>query len=43
MLVKVERFDQPGLVVRVDFVKAMVLVKVGIGQWEVGLGEVMPG
>jgi DNA mismatch repair protein MutS2 len=42
-MVKVERFDQPGQVVRVDFAKGMVLVKAGIGQWEVGLGEVMPG
>jgi DNA mismatch repair protein MutS2 len=43
MMVKVDRFDQPGHVVRVDFAKGMVLVKAGIGQWEVGLAEVMPG
>jgi DNA mismatch repair protein MutS2 len=41
-LVKIERLDQPGHVVRVDFVKGLVMVKAGIGQWEVSLGEVLP-
>jgi hypothetical protein len=28
--------------VRVDFKKNIVVVSVGIGQWEVGLDEVLP-
>jgi DNA mismatch repair protein MutS2 len=41
-MVKVERFDEPGQVVRVDLVKGVAMIKAGIGQWEVGLGEVFP-
>jgi DNA mismatch repair protein MutS2 len=40
--VRVARFDQPGRVVRVDHVKQLALVSVGLGQWEVPLAEVFP-
>lgn len=40
--VRVERFDQPGRVVRIDRVKAIAVVSVGLGQWEVPLDEVFP-
>jgi DNA mismatch repair protein MutS2 len=40
--VRVARFDQPGRVVRVDHVKGLALVSVGLGQWEVPLDEVFP-
>jgi DNA mismatch repair protein MutS2 len=40
--VRVGRFDQPGRVVRVDHAKALAVVSVGLGQWEVPLDEVFP-
>ncbi len=40
--VKVPRFDKPGLVVRVDHKKNLVVVSVGLGQWEFPLDEVIP-
>jgi len=40
--VHVERFGAEGRVIRVDQKKGTVLVSVGIGQWEVGLNEVLP-
>jgi len=40
--VRVERFDKPGRVVRVDYKKNVALVSVGLGQWEVPLDEVFP-
>jgi DNA mismatch repair protein MutS2 len=40
--VRVARFDQPGRVVRVDRVKGLAVVSVGLGQWEVPLDEVFP-
>lgn len=40
--VRIERFDQPGRVVRVDHKRNVALVSVGLGQWEVPLGEVFP-
>jgi DNA mismatch repair protein MutS2 len=40
--VRVSRFDQPGRVVRVDHVKGLAVVSVGLGQWEVRLDEVFP-
>jgi DNA mismatch repair protein MutS2 len=40
--VYVERFGKPGKVVRIDHKKAVVVVSVGLGQWEVPLEEVLP-
>jgi DNA mismatch repair protein MutS2 len=40
--VRVARFDQPGRVVRVDHVKQLAVVSVGLGQWEVALDELFP-
>lgn len=40
--VRVARFDKPGRVVRVDAKKGVVLVSVGLGQWEVPFEEVFP-
>lgn len=40
--VHVSRFDKLGRVVRVDLRKKMVLVSVGLGQWEVPLDDVVP-
>lgn len=40
--VRVARFDQPGRIVRVDHVKRLALVSVGLGQWEVPLEDVSP-
>ncbi|MFO0927442.1 MAG: DNA strand exchange inhibitor protein [Gemmataceae bacterium] len=40
--VRVPKFDKRGKVVRTDFRKNVVVVSVGIGQWEVGLDEVFP-
>jgi DNA mismatch repair protein MutS2 len=40
--VRVARFDQPGRVVRVDHVKQLAVVSVGLGQWEVPLDELFP-
>jgi DNA mismatch repair protein MutS2 len=40
--VHVTRFDKPGRVVRVDHKKNLVVVSVGLGQWEVPLDEVIP-
>ena len=36
------KFDKAGKVVRTDFKKNVVVVSVGIGQWEVTLDEVFP-
>jgi DNA mismatch repair protein MutS2 len=36
------KFGKVGKVVRVDFKKSVVVVSVGIGQWEVGLEDVFP-
>ena len=41
-IVRVPKFDKAGKVVRTDFKKNMVVVSVGIGQWEVTLDEVFP-
>ncbi len=41
-VVDVPKFGKPGKVVRADFRKNIVVVSVGIGQWEVGLDEVFP-
>ncbi len=40
--VRVPRFDKPGRVVRIDHKRAVALVSVGIGQWEVALEEILP-
>jgi DNA mismatch repair protein MutS2 len=40
--VRVPRFDKPGRVVRVNHQKNLVVVSVGLGQWEVPLDEVFP-
>jgi DNA mismatch repair protein MutS2 len=40
--VHVQRFDQPGRVVRVDHRKNTAVVSVGLGQWEVPLDEIAP-
>ncbi len=40
--VRVPRFDKPGRIVRGDHKKNMVVVSVGLGQWEVPLEEVFP-
>jgi DNA mismatch repair protein MutS2 len=40
--VRVQRFDQPGRIVRVDQKRQVALVSVGLGQWEVPLEEVFP-
>jgi DNA mismatch repair protein MutS2 len=40
--VRVPKFGEPGRVVRVDFKKNVALVRVGIGQWEVSLDDVIP-
>jgi DNA mismatch repair protein MutS2 len=41
-VVRVQRFDKAGRVVRVDHKKNAVVVSVGLGQWEVPLDEVFP-
>jgi DNA mismatch repair protein MutS2 len=41
-MVRVPRFDKPGRIVRVDHKKNLVVVSVGLGQWEVPLEEVFP-
>jgi DNA mismatch repair protein MutS2 len=41
-LVKVQRFDKQGRIVRVDHKKHVAVVSVGLGQWEVPLDEVLP-
>lgn len=40
--VSVDRFDQPGVVVRVDHARGIVVVKAGLGQWEIHLNEIKP-
>jgi DNA mismatch repair protein MutS2 len=40
--VQVPRFDKPGRVVRIDHRRNIVVVSVGLGQWEVALEEVFP-
>jgi DNA mismatch repair protein MutS2 len=40
--VRVPRFDKPGRVVRVDHKRALAVVSVGIGQWEVPLDDIVP-
>jgi DNA mismatch repair protein MutS2 len=40
--VHVPKFDKRGKIVRTDFKKNLVVVSVGIGQWEVPLEEVFP-
>jgi DNA mismatch repair protein MutS2 len=40
--VRVPKFDKVGRVVRADFKKNVVVVSVGLGQWEVPLEEVFP-
>jgi DNA mismatch repair protein MutS2 len=40
--VRVGRFNETGRVVRVDHKKAIAVVRVGIGQWEVPLDELFP-
>jgi DNA mismatch repair protein MutS2 len=41
-LVRVQRFDKPGRIVRVDAKRNVALVSVGLGQWEIPLEEVFP-
>jgi DNA mismatch repair protein MutS2 len=41
-VVEVPKFGKPGKVIRTDFRKNLVVVSVGIGQWEVTLDEVFP-
>jgi DNA mismatch repair protein MutS2 len=41
--VSVERFDQPGQIIRVDYGRGIAVVKAGLGQWEVPLREIHPG
>ncbi|HZU39092.1 MAG TPA: DNA strand exchange inhibitor protein [Gemmataceae bacterium] len=40
--VRVERFDKPGRIVRVDHKRNLAVVSLGLGQWEVPLDEVFP-
>ncbi len=40
--VSVERFDQPGQIVRVDQSRGIAVVKAGLGQWEVPIREILP-
>lgn len=40
--VRVSRFDKIGRVVRIDLKKQTAMVSVGLGQWEVPLGELLP-
>nr|WP_232056161.1 DNA strand exchange inhibitor protein [Tuwongella immobilis] len=40
--VRVSRFDKPGRVIRIDHRKNIVVVSVGIGQWEVPIEEIFP-
>jgi DNA mismatch repair protein MutS2 len=40
--VRVQRFDKPGRIVRVDHKRNVALVSLGLGQWEVPLEEVFP-
>jgi DNA mismatch repair protein MutS2 len=40
--VRVQRFDKPGRVVRLDHKRGLAVVSVGLGQWEVPLDEVLP-
>jgi DNA mismatch repair protein MutS2 len=40
--VRVPKYDKVGKVVRTDFRKNVVVVSLGIGQWEVALEEVFP-
>jgi DNA mismatch repair protein MutS2 len=40
--VRVQRFDKPGRIVRVDHKRNIALVSLGLGQWEVPLEEVFP-
>jgi DNA mismatch repair protein MutS2 len=40
--VHVQRFGSVGRVVRVDHKRAVTVVSVGLGQWEVPLEEVTP-
>jgi DNA mismatch repair protein MutS2 len=40
--VRVQRFDKPGKLVRVDYKRNVAIVSVGLGQWEVPLDEVYP-
>jgi DNA mismatch repair protein MutS2 len=40
--VRVQRFDKPGRIVRVDHKRNVALVSLGLGQWEVPLEEIFP-
>jgi len=40
--VRVQRFDKPGRIVRVDHKRNLAVVSLGLGQWEVPLDEVFP-
>lgn len=40
--VSVERFDQPGQIIRVDQGRGIAVVKAGLGQWEIPLSEIFP-
>src|SRR5262245_1087045 len=40
--VRVPKYDKVGKVVRADFKKNLVVVNLGLGQWDVGLEEVFP-
>ena len=41
-MVDVPRFGKQGKVIRVDHKRNVVMVSVGLGQWEVSLDEVFP-
>jgi DNA mismatch repair protein MutS2 len=40
--VRIPRFDKPGRIVRIDHRRNVVVVSLGLGQWEVALEEVFP-
>ncbi|MFT3883813.1 MAG: hypothetical protein QM703_29800 [Gemmatales bacterium] len=40
--VSVDRFDQPGQIVRVDQTRGIAVVKAGLGHWEVAIREILP-
>jgi len=40
--VHVTRFDKAGRVVRVDLKKKVVIVNLGLGQWEIPMEEILP-
>ncbi|MFO0938236.1 MAG: hypothetical protein U0798_17155 [Gemmataceae bacterium] len=41
-VVHVQRFDKTGSVVRIDSRKSVVIVSIGLGQWEIPFEEINP-